>query len=49
MTKAEGVGMGLTFCKKVIEQHNSKIWAESEGKNRGAKINIEFNIKNLKL
>jgi len=28
----EGVGMGLTFCQKVITQHNGKIWAESEGK-----------------
>ncbi len=48
ITKAEGVGMGLTFCKKVIEQHNSKIWAESDGKNKGTKINIEFDANILK-
>ena len=36
MVDVEGVGMGLTFCKKVIRQHGGKIWAESEGLNKGA-------------
>ncbi|MCP4687152.1 MAG: hybrid sensor histidine kinase/response regulator, partial [Desulfobacterales bacterium] len=36
MMDVEGVGMGLTFCAKVIRQHGGKIWAESEGVNRGA-------------
>jgi signal transduction histidine kinase len=34
--EVEGVGMGLTFCKYVIHQHGGKIWAESEGENKGA-------------
>jgi PAS domain S-box-containing protein len=47
--KAEGVGMGLAFCKKAINLHNSKIWAESEGKNKGATFKIKFSNKNLNI
>jgi len=41
--KAEGVGMGLTFCRKVINQHNGKIWAESDG--AGAILYFEVKTK----
>ena len=34
----EGVGMGLTFCQKVITQHNGKIWADSEGEGKGSTL-----------
>ncbi len=40
---SEGVGMGLTFCKKVIEQHHWKIWAESTG-SHGTVFKIDMNI-----
>lgn len=26
----EGLGMGLFFCKRIIEAHNGKVWVESE-------------------
>jgi signal transduction histidine kinase len=47
--KAEGVGMGLAFCKKAINLHNGKIWATSEGKNKGATFKIKFSNKNLNI
>jgi PAS domain S-box-containing protein len=34
----ESTGLGLTICKRIIEAHNGKIWAQSDGPGRGTTI-----------
>jgi len=35
-TKSEGMGMGLTICRTIIEGHEGSIWAEHNAEGRGA-------------
>ena len=41
----QGTGMGLYVAKKFIVLHKGKIWAESEGENKGSNFYIELPLK----
>jgi len=45
-TKASsvGTGLGLSISRKIITRHKGRIWAESEGENKGAVFHIELPI-----
>jgi signal transduction histidine kinase len=36
----EGMGMGLFISARIMEKHNGRIWAESEGKGKGSTFHI---------
>jgi signal transduction histidine kinase len=41
----EGTGLGLSIAKKITELHQGKIWAESEGKDKGSTFFVELPIQ----
>jgi signal transduction histidine kinase len=44
LTHTEGTGLGLFVAKQMIESHKGKIWADSEGENKGARFCFELPI-----
>lgn len=43
-TNIMGTGLGLYVARKMIEAHNGKIWAESEGQGKGSSFFIELDL-----
>ncbi|MBI4309525.1 MAG: GAF domain-containing protein [Candidatus Omnitrophica bacterium] len=41
---SEGEGLGLYRVRKIIDSHKGKVWAESEGKGKGAKFVVELPV-----
>jgi signal transduction histidine kinase len=42
-----GRGIGLIITKNIVEAHGGKIYAESQGRGKGAKFTTELNIENI--
>ncbi|HMA82779.1 MAG TPA: HAMP domain-containing sensor histidine kinase [Candidatus Thermoplasmatota archaeon] len=44
----DSVGLGLSITKRIIEKHNGKIWAESNGKDKGSTFHFTLPKKGEK-
>ena len=38
--KLDSTGLGLAICRRIIEKHGGKIWADSHGKGTGTAIHF---------
>ena len=41
-TKAAGMGMGLSICRSIIENHGGRIWVTAGPANKGSIFHIEL-------
>jgi signal transduction histidine kinase len=48
-SNATGSGLGLYVARKIVQYHNGKVWAESEGKGKGSRFCVEVPYDQSKL
>ena len=43
-----GMGIGLALCRAIVQAHGGRIWAESQGEDRGSTLYISLPLMNQK-
>ena len=49
MMNPDGIGIGLAICKNIIDIYGGKVWAESDGLNKGAIFIFQLNYNNSEI
>jgi signal transduction histidine kinase len=48
-TRHQGVGVGLTIAKAIVESHGGRIWADSRGRDQGTTVKFTLPIMDCQM